>query len=153
MTKKRSDPLREMLQLRERVNHLFEEVLHRTAGAEGRPELVSAGWKPPVDLVETEDGYVFRADLPGVPADGIEVRIEQGVLHIAGSREADSGRSPDAFLRVERPQGRFVLELSLPPSVDPSGIRASNRNGVLEIRLPRLAADRERASIQVDVRG
>ena len=153
MTQNRSDPLREMLHLRERVNGLFEEVLHRTAGAEGRPELVSAGWKPPVDLVETEDGYVFRADLPGVPADAIEERIEQGVLHIEGSREADTGRSPDAFLRVERPQGRFFLELSLPPSVDPSGIRASNRNGVLEIRLPRQPEERGTPPIQVDVRG
>ncbi len=142
-----------MLQLRERVNRLFEDVLHRTAGAEGRPELVSAGWKPPVDLLESENAYLLQADLPGVSAGSIEVRIELGLLKIEGVRENQHTQGAGEFLRVERPQGRFTLELSLPPSVEPQGIKASCRNGVLEVRLPKKESGRDAAPIQVDVGG
>jgi HSP20 family protein len=149
MAIRRPDPIRAIAELQDRMNRLFEEIRGRSfeQDPDGGP---TAGWQPPVDLVEHDGGYVLRADLPGVAPDDLRIEVENDVLTLHGERRPESGSSRESFLREERPRGRFEVKLSLPPSVEPSGIRASQRAGVLEVVLPsRRAADRE--SIRVEV--
>ncbi|MDH3592552.1 MAG: Hsp20/alpha crystallin family protein, partial [Planctomycetota bacterium] len=100
----------------------------------------ASGWRPPVDLHEEDDAYVLRTDLPGVSASEVEIRVENGSLHLLGERRMDSTPGRDAYLRVERPHGRFTVQVALPPSVDADEIRATHHNGVIEVRLPKRRA-------------
>jgi HSP20 family protein len=136
MAIQRWDPMRDLMQLRESVNRLFEETLSRSPG-DGGATATAGDWRPPLDLYETEDRYVLRADLPGLTAAEVELRIEDGRLVLSGERKAERGLAQQAFLRVERPHGRFATEIALPTSVDRERIEAAHRNGVLEIVLPK----------------
>lgn len=137
MAIQRWDPLRDLVQLQEKMNSMFDDALSRTVGPEGGGALGSAGWKPPVDLFEEPARYVLRADLPGISASDVQIQVEEGKLTLRGERKLDSGVSREAFLRVERPYGRFSVQIALPPSVDSSGVRARHRNGVIEIEMPK----------------
>jgi len=137
MAIQRWDPLRDLVQLQEKMNTMFDDALSRTVGPEGNGALGSAGWKPPVDLFEEPARYVLRADLPGIVASDVQVQVEEGTLTLRGERKLDTGVAREAFLRVERPYGRFSVQIALPPSVDGSAVRARHRNGVIEIEMPK----------------
>ena len=97
-----------------------------------------AQWVPAVDVVEEKDRFVLRADVPGVDPADIDVSMDNGVLTVAGERQAPS-RSEDASVqRVERVNGRFSRRFSLPDTTDAEGITAQSRNGMLEISIPKL---------------
>jgi HSP20 family protein len=137
MAIQRWDPLRDLMELQERMKQLFAEALSRSTGTGPTDDGGSNGWTPPVDLYEESDRYVLRADLPGVAPRDVEVQVDSGVLYLRGERKSDVGVAHDAYLRIERPQGKFSTQLSLPPSVDARGIRAAHRNGVIEVVLPK----------------
>lgn len=136
----RWDPVRDLRHLKERVDTLFRDVLGR-AGNEAATE-VPGTWRPPVDVWEEGDGYQVRVDLPGVLAGDVSVEIEGGVLSIRGERRAGASVPHEDFLRAERPVGRFALSMALPESVDPHGIDAKQKDGVLEILLRTKRGDR-----------
>jgi len=136
----RWDPVRDLLHLREKVDGLFQDVLGR-AGSELGPG-ASGAFRPPVDVWEEGERYQLRVDLPGVASGDVRVEIEEGVLHVRGERRAQAPVPGDAMLRSERPQGRFALSMALPPTVDPGGISARHRDGVLEIALTKRREDR-----------
>ena len=129
----RWDPVRDLRHLKERVDTLFQDVLGR-AGTEAAPEVPGA-WRPPVDVWEEGDVYHVRVDLPGVAPGDVTVEIEEGVLHVRGERTAGGSVPRGDFLRAERPHGRFALSMAIPASVDPQGVEARPRDGVLEILL------------------
>ncbi len=139
MAIQRWDPLRDLLQLRETMNRMFEDALARSAG--GSDSIGAAAWTPPLDLLEDARRYVLRADLPGVESADLEVKVEDGRLTLRGQRKPDVGRTQDAYLRIERPSGPFTLQLALPPSVDAQQIEARQHNGVLEVVLPKRDAE------------
>jgi HSP20 family protein len=150
MAIRRPDPIRAIAELQDRVNRLFEEIRGRSFQADPDDDR-SGGWTPPVDLVEHDGGYVLRADLPGVDPKELRIRVEGDVLSLRGERRPEAGLPSESFLREERPRGRFEVKLSLPPSVDPSGIRASQRAGVLEVVLPsRPAAEVDPIRVEVE---
>jgi len=128
----RWDPVRDLRHLRERVDTLFQDVLGRAGSEAGEPQ--DGSTRPPVDAWEEGDRYHVRVDLPGVGAGDVNVEIEDGLLHVRGERR-DGSVPPDGYLRSERPRGRFALRMALPVSVDPQGIEARQRDGVLEIVL------------------
>jgi HSP20 family protein len=113
-------------------------------------------WDPQRDLVrlqvgvnrmfEEADRFVMRADLPGLAPSDVEIRIEKARLLLAGERKSDQA----AYLRMERPFGRFSAQIALPSSVDPDGIRATHCNGVLEVLLPK---KKEEARGRIEVAG
>ena len=80
---------------------------------------------------------MLRADLPGVGADAVEIEVEAEALVLRGERKTDATVPRESYLRVERPHGKFSIQVTLPPSVDRSAIRASARDGVLEVVLPK----------------
>jgi HSP20 family protein len=94
-------------------------------------------WVPPVDLVEAEDHFVLRADLPGLSEGDVNIEVQDGTLTISGERKAEHEQREKGWYRIERAFGRFSRSLSLPDGVDPDRIQASFSHGVLEIRIPK----------------
>ena len=137
MAIQRWDPMRDLLQMQDKMNRLFEDALSKSVGHESGGTLASEGWKPPLDMFEETGRYVLRADLPGVASTDVEIRVDDGMLQVRGERGADVGVAREAYLRVERPHGRFSVQVALPPSVDAQAIQAVHRNGVIEIVLPK----------------
>jgi HSP20 family protein len=126
MAIQRWDSRIDLRRLQDNVNRMFEDALGRSPSTE-----------PPLDLIEQGERYVVRADLPGVGPAEVEVRVEDGALVVSGERKGDGEVPVDAYLRVERPTGRFSAFVRLPSSVDRQRIEARFRNGVLEIVLPK----------------
>jgi HSP20 family protein len=94
-------------------------------------------WVPPVDLVEAEDHFVLKADLPGLGEGDVNIEVQDGTLTISGERKAEHEQREKGWYRIERSFGRFSRSLSLPDGVDPDRIQASFSHGVLEVRIPK----------------
>lgn len=95
------------------------------------------GVAPAVDMIDKADEVVLRADLPGLEQKDIEVHVEEGVLTIRGERQAENEVKEANYYVSERWAGSFTRSLSLPPGVDAEKIKASFKNGVLEVHLPK----------------
>lgn len=96
-------------------------------------------WAPAMDIIEEKDGFVLRADVPGVAAENIEVSMDDGVLTISGERHAEDRDDFDGLRRFERVSGRFHRRFSLPETADADHIAAKSANGILEVMIPKLA--------------
>jgi HSP20 family protein len=144
----RWDPARELDALQGDMNRLFDSFFGRREGGAGSA-YGSRRWIPPMDLVETEDYLVLRADLPGVEEKDIEIEVKDGVLTVAGERRAQHETQREGFHRVERSFGRFSRALELPKGVDPQSVSAHFDKGVLEVRMPK-PAERKPTRIEVN---
>lgn len=130
----RLDPARELDSLQADFNRIFDRFF------DARPANGSSGsrrWIPAMDLAETEDHLVLRADLPGMDRDQVNIEIKDGVLTISGERNAETERTGEGFHRVERSFGRFSRSLNLPDGVEPDKVAAGFENGVLEVKIPK----------------
>jgi HSP20 family protein len=101
-------------------------------------------WAPAMDLVETEDAFVLKADLPGLSEDDISLELQDSVLTLSGERRFEHEVKRDGYHRIERGSGSFARSLTLPDGVDPDAIAASFDRGVLEIRIPKPEAKKPR---------
>ena len=119
------------LTLQDQVNRLFENNF--TGDRSGRADL--ATWAPAVDIYETENELVVKADLPDVQDKDIDVRVENNTLTIRGERKFEKDVTEDNYLRIERSYGSFMRSFSLPNTVSSENIRADYRNGVLTLHM------------------
>ncbi|HEX4825368.1 MAG TPA: Hsp20/alpha crystallin family protein [Candidatus Polarisedimenticolaceae bacterium] len=94
-------------------------------------------WAPPVDIFETQEQLVIRAEVPGVRKDDMDVQIENGVLTLHGRRERDTDVQEESAYRLERVYGAFTRSFSLPTTVDAARIAATYKDGVLEVIVPK----------------
>lgn len=133
----RWDPARELDALQGDMNRLFDSFFGARAGAGGSSTGVARRWIPPMDLLETEDSLVLRADLPGVEQDDISIEVKDGVLSISGERRAQHEEKREGYHRVERAFGRFSRSLELPKGVEADNVSATFERGVLEVRMPK----------------
>jgi HSP20 family protein len=133
MTLVKWEPFRDLMAMQERMTRLFDETLSRIWKEEGVPRGV---WSPPVDIVEKADEIVLMIDLPEMDQADIDIRVEDNSLTIQGERkfmkEADG-----TYLQIERPYGTFQRSFNIPRTVDQEKIRASYKNGVLRVVLPK----------------
>ena len=143
----RWDPARELDTLQGDVNRLFDSFFGRRDVAQSS---VGRRWVPAMDLAETEDQLVLRADLPGLERGDIEIEVKDGVLTVSGERKAEHEAEHEGYHRVERSFGRFSRSLGLPRGVDPSAVSASFERGVLEVRLPK---PEERKATRIEIGG
>ena len=90
-----------------------------------------------MDLVETENKFVLRADLPGVAEEDVKVELDDNVLTVSGERKAEHEERKEGYYRVERSSGSFSRSLTLPEGVDADAVEAAFDKGVLEIRIPK----------------
>jgi len=142
------DPARELDAFQSDMNRLFDSFFGRRDGA-ASGSYGSRRWVPSMDLVETEDHLVLRADLPGLRRDDIEIEVKDGILTVAGERKAQHEEKREDYHRVERSFGRFSRSLELPKGVEADHIDASFEDGVLEVRMPKPA---ERKPTRIEVR-
>ena len=94
-------------------------------------------WIPPMDLVEGEDHFVLKADLPGLSDGDVKIEVVDDTLTISGERKAEQERKERGWYRIERSFGSFSRSLTLPEGIDPEGIKAGFHNGVLELSIPK----------------
>ena len=144
MTIVRWEPLREISSLQTEMNRLFDTLFDapRTGGSSGNS--TPRRWVPAMDLAETEDALVLRADLPGLSQEDVNLEIEDNVLTISGERKAEHSDRREGFYRMERAFGQFSRSLTLPKGIDAEAISASFDNGVLEVTIPKPEAVKPR---------
>ena len=131
----RWDPVREVDSLQSEMNRVFDAFFGNTGQAAGTGRV--RRWLPAMDLVETEDTLILRADLPGLSEEDVDIEVKDSVLTLSGERKAEHEDRSEGFYRVERAFGTFSRSLSLPEGVDADKIAADFRNGVLEVRIPK----------------
>jgi HSP20 family protein len=103
----------------------------------GQSEQQARRWVPPMDLVEADDHFVLKADLPGLTESDVNIEVQDGSLTISGERKAEHTQEERGWYRIERAFGSFNRSLTLPDGVDPDRIEASFSHGVLEVRIPK----------------
>jgi HSP20 family protein len=124
--------------LRDEFKQAFEMLNRMARLDEGdQSNIVTSEWMPRVDIKEEDDRFVILADIPGVDPKDIEVSMDKGVLSIRGERRTESREETERYTRLERSRGVFYRRFALPDSADPDGIRATGRNGELEITIPK----------------
>ena len=135
MTIVRWEPLREFSTLQNEMNRLFNTVFDAPSAGNGGSTL--RRWMPAMDLVETGDHFVLRADLPGLSEDDVKIEFEDGTLTVSGERQAEHEAKAEGYYRVERAFGSFSRSLTLPQGIDPEAVTANFDRGVLEVRIPK----------------
>lgn len=130
----RRTAFRDIENLQSQMNRLFEPFFGRIP-AFADDEVMGSGWIPPVDIEETGDRLVVRAELPGMKAEDIDVRVENGTLTIRGERRFENERSERNFHRVERSYGSFSRSFTLPTTISTEDVEARYENGVLELAM------------------
>jgi HSP20 family protein len=108
------------------------------------PAAAQRRWLPAMDLAETADQFVLKADLPGLDENDVKIEVEDRVLSISGERRRESDETKGGYRRVERAVGSFRRTLTLPEGVDGEAITATFDKGVLEITIPKPEARRPR---------
>jgi HSP20 family protein len=126
----RWDPFRDLMSLRD-FARLFGDG---DAGGEANGR---GSWSPFLDVYETPDSFVVKADLPGMTSDDVEVTLDQNLLTIRGERKSEEEVKEKNFHRIERRYGSFERTVLLPAQVNPDGIQANFTNGVLEVIVPK----------------
>jgi HSP20 family protein len=131
----RWEPVRELTSLQNEMNRLFNTFFDAPTGGNGGSAV--RRWIPPMDLVETDDHFILKADLPGLTEEDVSLEVEDNVLTLSGERRAEHEDRKEGYVRVERAFGAFRRSLTLPEGVDPEGVQASFDKGVLEVRIPK----------------
>ena len=141
------NPLRDLRTMQEQMNQLLNlSWNHGLAGEEIKEGL----WQPAVDIYETADSIVIKAELPDVDQKDIEVRIEDSTLILKGERKHEDDVKKENYHRIERYFGTFQRSFSLPTTVDQEQIEANCEKGVLTITLPKKEEKKpKQISIQV----
>jgi HSP20 family protein len=130
----RWEPVRELNTIQGEINRLFNSFFDTPVAA---GEGAGRRWLPAMDLVEADDHYMLRADLPGLSEDDVSIEVEDSVLTISGERKAEHEQRGEGYHRLERSYGAFARSLTLPGGVDPDAVQASFDRGVLEVRIPK----------------
>jgi HSP20 family protein len=129
----RWDPFHTLSGLQEQVNRLFET-------SQGRADNSAlTTWVPAVDIYETENELVLKADLPDMNEKDLDIRVENNMLTIRGERKFEQQVKEENYLRVERAYGTFSRSFSLPNTVNTEAIKAEYNHGVLTVQLPKRA--------------
>jgi HSP20 family protein len=134
MTLRRWDPLRDLLDLQERINRLFDESLSRERSNGDR---TTGNWVPLVDLWETTNTFVMEVELPGVSRSDINLVIEPTLITLRGRRRTCRNVQAESFHRMERCHGTFERSFRITEEVDSDHVTAELRDGVLRIDLPK----------------
>jgi HSP20 family protein len=127
-----TQPFRGATTLQEQINHLFGDGMGHTG-----QESNLTPWAPAVDIFETENELVVKADLPDVNPQDLDIRVENNILTIRGERKFESKVNEDNYLRIERAYGSFSRSFALANSVKSEAIKADYQNGVLTLSLPK----------------
>lgn len=124
---------------------LFQDTVNRMLS-----EPTARPWAPAVDIFETENELLLKADLPGVEMKDIDIQLENGTLTLRGERKYDRTQGEGGYHRIERSYGAFARYFTLPDTLDPEAVKAEYKNGVLTVTLPKKEVAKPR-QIKVEV--
>ncbi len=142
------DPFRDLEELQREMNRLFDASLSRSV-KKGQA-LSEAVWSPAVDIYDNKDNLIIKADLPGLTQKDINVSVEDDVLSIKGEKKKEQEVKEDNFYRIERVYGSFERSFTLPSNVDAANIKATYKDGVLQLTLPKREETKPK-QIKVDI--
>ena len=129
------DPFRDVAELQSRINRMFDDSFG--SSRESDDEMDLRAWRPAVDIYEAENGIVVAVELPGVSKESVAVEVKDDVLTLKGERLADPAISEDSYYRRERLFGPFRRSFTLHQYVKPDQIKATFKDGILQIEIPR----------------
>lgn len=144
----RWDPFRDIISLRERMDKMFEDSLARFRMPE--EAAMPTFWSPAVDIYETEDSIVLKAELPGVDKKEVSVEVKDNTLILKGERRREKEVKEENYHRVERSYGTFMRSFSLPVTVKQDQVKAKFKDGILEVTLPK-AEEAKPKQVKVEV--
>jgi len=141
------EPFGGVERIQSHINELFEETFGRQRLGANAP---LGTWYPPVDILESKDGYLIRAELPGMKHEDIHVEYREGNLTLNGEKKFEEPATGVEYQRMERTAGRFSRSFYLPQSIKDAEISANYRDGILEISVPK-AEEAKPKQIEVTV--
>lgn len=128
------DPYRDFMALRENINRMFADV---SRGIDSPSEMTASAWGVPVDIYESDDEIVVRAEIPGIDPKDVKLSLVGDQLQISGVRQREAQNEGRNYLRVERRYGNFTRAFTLNAPVVADQVKASLCDGILEIHLPK----------------
>ncbi|MGB7292409.1 MAG: Hsp20/alpha crystallin family protein [Thermodesulfobacteriota bacterium] len=120
----------------ETFQKIFDDTAKTLSGF-GIEDLGTGSWAPRVDIYETKDSYIVSADLPGIKKEDIGIDLKDNILTVRGEKKFEEKSDKDNYVRVERKYGKFVRRFGLSDNVEAGKIKASYKDGVLEIKIPK----------------
>ncbi len=141
-------PTRDLLSIRDEVNRLFDNFF--TGLPERRRGLLEGEWAPSVDVAETDNEVVVTAELPGVEQDNVDITITDDVLTLKGEKKEEKEVKEKNYHRIERSYGSFQRSISLPAGVQADKAKATYKDGVLHITVPK-AEEAKPKQIKINV--
>lgn len=130
----RWEPFEGLTRIQSRINDLFEEAFGRSRLPQAPS---SAVWYPPVDILESREAYLIRAELPGMKKEDFNLEVKDGTLTLSGEKKFEEPANGVEYHRVERLAGKFTRSFYLPQTVKHDGIKATYRDGILEVYVPK----------------
>ncbi len=145
----RWDPFRDVAVLQDRINRIFNESFGVSRELDDDVSLYD--WRPPVDIYETTDGFILKVELAGVEKEDVSVEVKDNVLTLNGERLLDPEIKDEHYYRKERTFGKFHRSFTLQESIKPEQVKASFKNGVLTIAVPRPTEEKsEQVTVNID---
>lgn len=130
----RWQPYGAVASLQNSINKLFNDAFTRTNVDE---DFALSAWKPVVDIFDKDDAIVIHAELPGVKKEDVAIEVKDNVLTLRGERSESKEIKEDKYYRKERTFGSFHRAFSLPSAINPDTIKATFKDGILEIEIPK----------------
>ena len=144
---KEKNPFKDLIFLQERMTRIFDEALLQYKGSSG---LASGAWFPPVDIYETGDTIILKAEIPGVDRKNVSLEVRENVITLKGERKFSKNLGEENYHRMERFYGTFSRAFSLPNVVDKAAVTANFKDGVLEIMVPKVVEESS-SSVKITV--
>ena len=143
------DSFKELTTIQDRINRLFDENIGRVRFPD--IELAGGSWNPAVDIYETKDSIVLKAELPGLDKKDFSIEVKDNLLTLKGERKFEKETKEENYYRMERAYGSFTRSFTLPTSVDKDRVKAKFKDGVLEVMIPKTeAAKPKQVNIEVE---
>ena len=142
-------PFTDLETLQREMNRLFD-FSHSRPGYDDT-SLLGGQWAPLVDIYDSKDNLVVKADLPGLSKDDIQVAIQENILTISGEKKQELNIRENEYLRTERFYGSFHRAITLPTEVDRTKVQANFKEGILELILPK-KEEAKPQQIKIDVK-
>lgn len=139
-----SSPFQMMRRMQEEMDRTFGSFFGQPGGGGGGGLQALGGWSPSVDVYETDNEIVVKADIPGVEPEDLEVYCTEDGVVLRGETRREQEREEGGWHRSERHYGRFERQIPLPPGARPDDTQANFRNGVLELKIPKSEESRQR---------
>lgn len=131
----RWEPFNGLERFQSRMNEVFDEAFGRLRSYPTATP--SSTWYPPVDILESREAYLIRAELPGMKKEDINLEFRDGAVVLTGERKFDEPAAGVEYHRSERVAGKFLRSFYLPLTVKQDDMKATYRDGILEIHIPK----------------